>query len=354
MILVLAGAGASCALDPEQYPTTEAFFQRLPDKVRRKNKLFAQVCAFLNEGASATKIIDIELVLASLQDLKDTAGAIGARDRLPGWLLRPEQIGKVVQKAQMGGALQVIDDVSEQADALMSQINRQVYDLYHALPAAEQVERTWFPLLRGLLKRDERVEVFTTNYDRVIEHALDTGALPIDTGRTKGVSPTLDVSLWDLSQPPRQSLARGLLTKLHGSVDWFREPSGGPIYTGTPMFGGSHESHVIIYPGFKNGELPAPLDAFQQHLQTCVAEASALIIIGYAFRDPHINAALRQRTRQDATVVVINPQERFDETPIHAKVVRHIKQGFDETSVRDTLEQIRTAASTSAPSRDPV
>jgi hypothetical protein len=191
---------------------------------------------------------------------------------------------------------------------------------------------------------DDRVEIFTTNYDRVIEHALDTGGLPIETGRTRGVSPTLDVSLWDASRTPRQSLAHGLLTKLHGSVDWSRESAAGPIYTGTPTFGGSHEPHVIIYPGFKNGELPAPLDSFHQHFQTCVGEASALVIIGYAFRDAHINATLRQRTRPDSTVVVINPQERFDDTPIHARIVEHLKEGFGESSVETCLAQIRSAA----------
>jgi hypothetical protein len=143
---------------------------------------------------------------------------------------------------------------------------------------------------------------------------------------------------------PRQSLARGHLTKLHGSVDWSREPSAGPIYTGTPTFGGSHEPHVIIYPGFKNGELPAPLDSFHQHFQTCVGEATALVVVGYAFRDAHINAALRQRTRHDATVVVINPQERFDDTPIHARTVRHIKEGFGEKSVEECIGQIRSPA----------
>jgi hypothetical protein len=55
MILVLAGAGASCALDAQRYPTTAEFFKRLPKKVLR-NKLFAQVCEFL-KGPSAPAVI---------------------------------------------------------------------------------------------------------------------------------------------------------------------------------------------------------------------------------------------------------------------------------------------------------
>jgi len=80
--------------------------------------------------------------------------------------LSPLHLRSVVQNPQMGAALSVIGEVRSQAETLISEINREVYRLYEAIPAKEALDGTWFPLLRGPLDLAERVEIFTTNYDR--------------------------------------------------------------------------------------------------------------------------------------------------------------------------------------------
>ena len=45
MILVFAGAGASKAVGPENYPTTLEFFERLPEQIR-KDPLFLHILSY--------------------------------------------------------------------------------------------------------------------------------------------------------------------------------------------------------------------------------------------------------------------------------------------------------------------
>jgi hypothetical protein len=73
-------------------------------------------------------------------------------DRQPKVARSPEHLRSVIAHPQMGRALQVLGEVRGQSETLISEINREVYRLYEALPAEEQLKQTWFPLLRGLLK----------------------------------------------------------------------------------------------------------------------------------------------------------------------------------------------------------
>ena len=49
MILVFVGAGGSAAVDPEQYPTTLRFFEKLPEEIQ-KNELFVRVADFFRSN----------------------------------------------------------------------------------------------------------------------------------------------------------------------------------------------------------------------------------------------------------------------------------------------------------------
>ena len=66
-ITIFAGAGASKAVDPDQYPTTVEFFDRLPISVAT-NLLFESVVAFLMQD-DKNRILDIEIILWELSEL---------------------------------------------------------------------------------------------------------------------------------------------------------------------------------------------------------------------------------------------------------------------------------------------
>ena len=68
MILVFVGAGGSAAVDPEQYPTTVGFFEKLPDEIK-SDPLFIKVCEFLMDQ-QGKEIVDIENVLETLDEFQ--------------------------------------------------------------------------------------------------------------------------------------------------------------------------------------------------------------------------------------------------------------------------------------------
>ena len=228
-------------------------------------------------------------------------------------------------------------------------INRQVYDFYSRIPDREALATTWLPLLEALLGRGtrQRVEIFTTNYDLVLERAAEmvggpASDRPISTGRTGGLQTRLDLDQWRpaarATADPRSS--RGLVTKLHGSVDWSRV--GDAIFVGEPGYKGSEERHVIIYPGYKGAFDREPFTIFDAHFRAAAAEATDLIFVGFAFRDEHINNILRQATNPQAKIVVIDPADVGERMPYSRERVKYLRRGFDKKAAQRCMAVLST------------
>jgi len=339
MIVVLAGAGASFAVDPDRYPTTAQYLERLPNEIKDE-RLFKLAIEYLESQGSlvAPARLDIEVVAMALDRLIEASTAIAGNEGFAQWLYRDTRWHRAVleqfQKFSMEPLTRILQAVQRDADNLRSGIDRHVHKLYGQVPPLHSLEHTWIPFLKGLLDANKApVELFTTNYDVVIEQAIDN-RFPIATGRQDGVFRTLNTALWTegISELPG---VRGLLTKLHGSIDWSRED--GEIYLGAPGYRGSHDRHAIIYPGFKGGDLSAPFDQFHRYFETCVAKATTLVIIGYAWRDPHINAILKGRRHPKASIIVLNPEKEF-KAALSPLVCHHLSRGFCEESVSECLE----------------
>lgn len=326
MILVFAGAGTSKAVSDELYPTTAEFFQRLPTNVR-DDALFQLVVAFL-QAQEKDVTIDIEVVLWALEELRDTISTVIDKDRFPGWLLAGKRFRTVAGQATNAAAfLSSAEKVSGMTDRLWSRINEQVYAFYHPEPPREGLEETWIPLLDTLAKVGRPLEIFTTNYDVVLEKALEFVDLPLQSGRTGGTQPVLDTSLWQR----RGARETGLLTKLHGSVDWSRGE--GKVHVGTPLYQGSHERHVILYPGFKGSPESEPFLTFHEHLRTCLDQARVLIFIGFAFRDTAINQLIQQTHRDKQKVLVVNPERELPGLPYRGRDVQFLSEGLGKRAV---------------------
>ena len=143
-----------------------------------------------------------------------------------------------------------------------------LYTHYESIPEASELEDNWVPLLKDLEELHE-VEIFTTNYDLIIETALkhvgDSESQLVATGRKYGVQTVVDTDLWKEGDAGYKSMngTRGLLTKLHGSVDW--NTRGGSVYHGTPGYKGNHDNQVIIYPGWKGEPQKEPFQEFHGH-----------------------------------------------------------------------------------------
>ncbi|HET6976214.1 MAG TPA: SIR2 family protein [Pyrinomonadaceae bacterium] len=335
MILLFAGAGASKAVDPQQYPTTVEFFARLPQHVTADD-LFARAVEYLTLK-DKTGPIDIEQVLWLIGDLREFIGKASDSSTIPGWFIEGNRLSSAVgSREDLGAILNVANIAKSKIQALASRINECVYDLYRDPPSEDQLKNNWIPLFDGLMVHKHPIEVVTTNYDIVIEEAIEYAKAPVLTGRTRGTQPILDKTLWEFKALSATTfMTQGRLTKLHGSVDWIR--GGDRIYVGNPLFHGQHERHAIIYPGFKGQPTDDLFQVFHRYFQAKISEADIIIFIGYAFRDEYINRILSTEISKETKLVVINPEGHLPNIPFPPQSYSHLKSYFDMDTVHEVL-----------------
>jgi hypothetical protein len=141
------------------------------------------------------------------------------------------------------------------------------------------------------------------------------------------------VDLWKraLANSDERPGRQGLLTKLHGSVNWLKEDDN-IIFAGTGFKG--HQHHAVIYPGFKGAPREDPFSLFHSYFEAAIQRAELIVVIGFAFRDEHINACF-ERNVGTKIIHVIDPAT--PNVPKLATQLRHIKAGFQ----KDAIDQLK-------------
>jgi hypothetical protein len=112
------------------------------------------------------------------------------------------------------------------------------------------------------------------------------------------------------------------------------------IFVGTPMFMGDHSRQAIIYPGFKGNSSPPPFSLFHDHFSRALRSADIVIVIGFSFRDPYINALFSASTRSDAKILIIDPSDELAGVPFEGGKFEHLSLEFDRASVRQLVSSV--------------
>jgi hypothetical protein len=338
--LVFAGAGASTAVDREQYPTTVAFYQKLPQKIKDNEFIQAIEGWVRNTHGAGKSPLDIEVVLWAVEELSAFIDKLSSPD-FPFYALRSNLLTewtRVHQSSPMpaiGAAVSKYSSLMPTLEQLRSEINQKVYDLYAQLPTSNQLAGNWLPLLEGLRESGFQVEIATTNYDLIIEQALElvNWDLKPATGRPDtGVYRYLDLGVW--RNPLRPG---GALTKLHGSVDW-SYMSGGQILFGNPQFKADHSRHAIIYPGFKGVPKAEEMILFHNYFAQAVSASDLLIFIGFAFRDQYLNQVIVDNLSPSAKILILNPEASLLSLPFDDSQATLIPKYFDLESVSECID----------------
>jgi hypothetical protein len=141
------------------------------------------------------------------------------------------------------------------------------------------------------IPRKYPVEIFTTNYDLIIEHALEAEWVPLFDGFVGCYQPFFNHdSLYRAESAPASSWAR--LWKIHGSINWTRVKIGNHerFVRGCP----THTGELILPSHYKYDEArKQPYAAFLERLGRVLEYDDAILItIGYSFGDDHINAVI--------------------------------------------------------------
>lgn len=173
----------------------------------------------------------------------------------------------------------------------------------------------------------DRLHIFTTNYDRLIEYGCDLLGLRIVDRFVGQLSPVfrssrLSIDLHynppGLRGEPRYLEGVIRLTKLHGSIDWRQEQSATghteirrcaiPFGADTSNLPLHPKDNVMIYPNpAKDVEtLQYPYAELFRDFAAAVCQPNAVVVTyGYGFGDDHINRILRDMLTIPSTHLAI-------------------------------------------------
>jgi len=138
------------------------------------------------------------------------------------------------------------------------------------------------------LERTYPLEVFTPNYDLLVEEAFEKFRVPFFDGFVGAREPFFDLAAMEQDKVPER-WAR--LWKLHGSINWIKQSDDSVFRCHPPKPG----QQVMIYPSHLKYEQSRrmPYLAMCDRLKAFFRETNPVIVLcGYSFADEHLNELL--------------------------------------------------------------
>ncbi|KAB1641610.1 SIR2 family protein [Gulosibacter chungangensis] len=223
------------------------------------------------------------------------------------------------------------NSVRDAIEAAMSSLLNEVLDFerniweHHqksdseALKVARALTQFLGPFVARPAQRD-RLNLFTTNYDRLLEYAADVLGLHLIDRFEGRLHPKFSASRINLDlhySPPgirgEPRLVDGVarFAKLHGSIDW--SFARGEIWRDSIPFGGPRTAsktaaNAVIYPNpAKDVEtLSYPYaELFRDFAAAVCRPNTTLVTFGYGFGDGHINRVIADMLRVPSTHLVV-------------------------------------------------
>lgn len=144
----------------------------------------------------------------------------------------------------------------------------------------------------GATTRSEPVEIFTTNYDLLLEQALEELRIPFFDGFVGSHQPFFDPYAIEFDRLPSRWTR---LWKIHGSINW----RSGVVDDSFKVWraGASEAGDVVLHPSHlkydQSRKMPylALMDRLRMFLNT---PSTVLMVIGYSFGDQHLNDVIIQ------------------------------------------------------------
>ena len=291
-IMVFTGAGASRAIGPK-FPTTAEFYDALDKEI--KDKIINVHFGGFNDYIAGKKynVVDIEHILWAIEEFRENCRrGHDAKDSLF-HIIGPKY----------SDLSNDMDLLNRELAELEEDIHAKIYDIYGHIEFSEEEEsviRKLANFIGSLWDISNPVELFTTNYDMVLDTILQN-VIPNKIYNCKKQSYSRIVLDYPL---PRELIkGNGRLTKLHGSIDWHIRGEY-IVITGSDHYTGDRDKHLLIGLGAKDifyrkgGSKKKYARRYfvtaHDHLAAVARAASAAVFIGFSFRDEEINKRLEE------------------------------------------------------------
>jgi SIR2-like domain len=150
------------------------------------------------------------------------------------------------------------------------------------------------PLVELHTAQDGGLLIASLNYDTLIEQIGAESSIQVDD--------CLDQ--WSMSGSLQRSDALTLL-KLHGSINWVQDRGGSVRHAAE----GDRLQPALIFGGINKLRVDGPYLDMLMEWRSHLDQSDHLIIIGYSFRDTHVNTIIERWHRQDRLkrVTVVDP-----------------------------------------------
>ena len=266
MSIKISASGSESPLIPDIAGLTKLVFAELT--VSEKKNAFETVCAqFKEDGRDDPNIEDI---LSHIRSLRQVAGKGSVR----------------------GLAAADLDALDQSISAaIIALVKKELPDretAYHKVAA-------WI----GSIQRTQSIEIFTTNYDLLMEQALEEYRVPYFDGFVGSRRAFFDPHAMEEDVLPSRW---SRLWKLHGSINWCQDDKG--IVFRSEAWDSSqrrviHPSH-LKYDESRKMPYLAMIDRMRAFLKR---PSAVLVISGYSFRDDHLNEVIVQGLQGNPTAM---------------------------------------------------
>lgn len=168
------------------------------------------------------------------------------------------------------------------------------------LPAGDSAYSSlavWISAVRRLTA----TQIFTTNYDLLIEQSLERQRVAYFDGFMGSREPSFDLQAVEEDQLPSRWT---LLWKLHGSINWSQDEAGNVVRKALDL---SDPTSALVYPSHLKYDQSRrlPYLAMMDRLKAFMRRPGAVLVTtGFSFRDQHINEVLDQSLRTNPTASV--------------------------------------------------
>lgn len=168
-------------------------------------------------------------------------------------------------------------------------------------------------LVPHLLKPEGGIPIVTTNYDRLVEVAVEEAGLGVDTMFVGAFAGRVDENEARMGLCRKVRMTRGraqldfrpraIVSKPHGSLDWYHR-------RGTPVrYAGELPDvpRLIVPPGrnkYRTG-YDQPFDRQRERANHAIDNAARLLVLGYGFADAHLETHLAPALRSGRPALVL-------------------------------------------------
>ena len=178
-----------------------------------------------------------------------------------------------------------------------------------SLPDGENPYKHLISWINGI-SRDYAVEIFTTNYDLLLEEAMEQARTPYFDGFSGSKTAFFDPSSISSNDMPPRWIR---LWKLHGSINWSKNDKNEVIR------GEGADDGTMVYPSHIKYDQTqsAPFSSLFERLKNFLLEPDSLLLTtGFSFADAHITSKLDEclNENKSAAIFAFQFKNLIDET----------------------------------------